>query len=266
MRYILLTVIGLLLMSTNAGFASGPSMIFSKVEPLAINSKGDILCKSFYSQNPSGARSFYDTDAEVSLCIVKKGEIRLWQTLDQFKANQKSTNYESEAQAYNAISARYDQLEFSGKSTLLEPHYEELVQQGFKALVLDKYRLEPHFSVNNFYEKWGYHYQNLEQVVLEGKSVPEIFADFDANKRLKTVELQYQIGNQIWLLVDDCPVKYSKENKCAGDWPLDDNIRATYYISPLYEQHKNGGIYGDNPAPFGYEYQKVNAIIFLPEN
>lgn len=266
MRYLLWPVISLLLMSINAGFSSGSSMIFSKVEPLAINSKGHILCKSFYSQNPSGARSLYDTDADVSLCIVKEGEIRLLQTLDQFKANQQSTHYESEAQAYNAISAQYDQLEFSGKSSLLAPHYDGFVQQGFKALVLDGYRLESRFSVNSFYEKWGYHYPNLEQVVLEGKSVPEIFADFDANKRLKTVELQYQIGNQIWLLVDDCPVKYSEENECAEDWPLDDNIRATYYISPLYEQHKNGGLYGDNPAPFGYEYQKVNAVIFLPEN
>lgn len=259
---ILIWVLGSLQLS----FASGSSKIISNIEPLAINAEGDILCKALYSQNPSGARLPYDVNVDLSLCIVKEGKIHQLQILDQFKPNLKATDHERESQTYNMIFEQYKSLEFTKESSLLTRFYDDFIQQGFDTLILDEYRLSPRFSMHDFYEKWGKDYQSLKQVVLNGDgNLPELSEDFDRNEPLKTVQLQYQIGNQIWLAIDECPQEYAA-TECAEDLPLEEGIRVIYYISPLYELHKEGGLYGDNPSPFGYEYQKLNAIIFLPKN
>lgn len=252
-----------LIMSLSLCFATGASGIISNIAPIAINSEGEILCKSFYSENIDGGR--HVTDADLSLCIVKDSKIMVLQKLDQFRAAPETHGYEKDVQDYEALFNRYQLLQFSATSPLLEDQYEKLVQKGFKPIELNQYRLDPDFSAESFYEKWGSAYQDLKQVVLNSENRPITTDGFDINALLKIVKLQYQIGNQIWLSADDCPPQYEEANECNGDLGLDEGIRVMYYVSPLYHRHKDSGLYGTNPPPFGYELQKVNAIIFLPE-
>ncbi len=251
-----------ILLSLQLSFGTGASSIYAKMDPLAINQAGDILCKSFYSENPQG--SHHVQDADISLCLVKDGKVTPLQILDQF---QPIDDYKRDNTEYDALSDRYHALTFSESSPLLTDLYAGLIAQGFKAIDLKQYSLPPSFSANSFYEKWGVPYQDLTQVVLNSASTPDILEGFNPEAQLTTVQLQYQIGNQIWLSFNDCPAEYAARNACAEDWPLDDGIRAIYYLSPLYYEYKDrdSKVYGKNPAPFGYDYQNINAVIILPE-
>ena len=257
-----------LLLCIHVSFASGASEIISRIAPLAMNAKGDVLCKSLLSKNVNGSR--YVTDVDVSLCLVKDGEILNLEIIDQFKPSPGIDHYEEDYSGYFDIWDRYRAIEFSDNEPLLADYYTQYLTQGFTALALDEYALEPHFSVNKFNEERGVRYQDLKQVVLKseellGNGLPRISEIFDAEAILKTVKLQYQISNQLWLEMDDCPQEYAT-TECADDNPLDEGIYVMYYISPLYDSYKANGVFGnDNPDPFGYEMQRVNSIIFLPE-
>lgn len=259
-----LSVFGIVfILNIQLSFATGASTIHSNIVPLAINQDGDILCKSFYSENEQGSRSLRDVD--VSLCLVKDGAVHALQIIDQFIPQD---DYHRDHAEYDKLRERFRSMTFASNEPLISGQYDDLIAQGFQAIQLDQYAISPHFSANSFYQKWGVHYQDLKQIVLNGDSTPEVFEAFDPEALLTTVQLQYQIGNQIWLLFDECPKEVELQNRCSEDAPLDDEIRAIYYLFPLYYEYKDRdtNIYGKNPEPFGFDYQNVNAIIILPES
>ena len=54
-------------------FATGPSFINSEINPISINEKGEILCRTRFEKNPMGARTFMDV--EYGVCILSKDTI-----------------------------------------------------------------------------------------------------------------------------------------------------------------------------------------------
>ena len=123
--------------------------------------------------------------------------------------------------------------------------YENLIQQTFRAIDLEEYRLDPKFSLTSFSEKWGANYAELEQVAVNAKAQPVILEPTDLKKKINESEILYQINNQLWLsyIADD------------GSEYLDSyqNAYLNFYTFPFH--------YQDMP----YDYQRVNSVIFLPE-
>lgn len=61
------------IITTNLTFATGPSYIDSRINPIAINNNGDVLCKTIYEENQMGGYGYMDR--YYGLCILTEDSI-----------------------------------------------------------------------------------------------------------------------------------------------------------------------------------------------
>ena len=54
-------------------YATGPSYIESEIRPISVNEKGEVLCRTRFVKNPTGAQTLMDV--EYGLCVLTKNRI-----------------------------------------------------------------------------------------------------------------------------------------------------------------------------------------------
>lgn len=240
------------LLCLQLGLATGPSIITSELVPLAINEKGDVLCKSRYSENRTGSHSH--TATNYGLCMVKNGEVNPIPESDiHFAPDFSSPDYDEE---FTAMQAQFDAITFVSDDLLVEDFYEDLLAEGFQKIELQDYVLEPQFSIDSFQKRWRVDYLQLPQVVLYNRELPKVYGDYEGSTEFLKVHLLYQINNQIWIEYEDCPLDLSV------DCDQYDTISPDFYYADYGDEEE----VSEDFEPMGYEWkQKVTSVIFLPE-
>lgn len=241
-----------LLLCLQLSLATGPSIIISELVPLAINEKGDVLCKSRYSENRTGSHSH--TATNYGLCIVKNGQVNPIPESDiHFAPDFSSPDYDEE---FLKMEQQFQAVSFASDDLLVEDFYEDLLAEGFREIVLQDYLIEPVFSIKSFNKRWHTDYLKQPQAVLYNRELPRVYGDYEEDTLFLKVHQLYQIHNQIWLQYEDCPLDISV------DCNQYDAISPDFYYAD----------YGDEEAesedfePMGYEWkQKVTSVIFLPD-
>ena len=149
-------ILGLVLWSyLSISFATGPTTITAEIVPIAINPAGDVLCKSRYSENATGSHSFMPTN--YGLCLVKNGNINPIPESDiHFAPDFAADDFED---SFEKMEQQFKEVAFTKNDLLVADFYDDLVADGFEKIALEKYRLDPHFSIASFYDRWNVDYE-----------------------------------------------------------------------------------------------------------
>lgn len=247
-----------LLLGAQMSFATGITMITSELVPLAINAEGDVLCKSRYSENSTGAHRLMPTN--YGLCLVKNGEVEPVPESDIHFAPDFSEA--SAVGEYRKMERQFKAVTFTAHDPLVEDFYEDLVAEGFRKIDLADYQLMPAFSVQSFKDRWKVDYVTQEQVALYSRDTPQIYGDYDANAPFLKASLRYQINDQIWLQYEDCPDDMSLD--CDQYDLMSPEFYYADYGDELEAEELEEGAEISGPTPYEWK-QKVTSIIFLPE-
>lgn len=244
----------LLLCALESSFATGPTTITAEIVPIAINPAGDVLCKSRYSENATGSHSFMPTN--YGLCLVKNGNINPIPESDiHFAPDFAADDFED---SFEKMEQQFKEVAFAKNDLLVADFYDDLVAEGFEKIALEKYRLEPHFSIASFNDRWNVDYVKQEQVALYSRDLPQAYGDYDLHSEFLKTKLLYKIHHQIWLEYEDCPMDLSV------DCDQYDLITPDFYYADYGDDPQDGE---EAPEPIPYEWkQKVTSIIFLPES
>lgn len=217
-------------------FATGPSYIHSEMNPVSVNDKGEILCRTRFVKNDTGGHSYQKI--EYGLCVISNGKIIEYKTktLDpetieygSDKPNGKMTENE-----YQKLTEHWDWIYKTGLDfDKLSKQQKRICEQyGFKENNTEKFRVNKKMRFSDFEKEKNIDLKKDKQLALKGaKSV----SYYD-----RRVHILYDFGNILIL------------NNTYTEDPDTDTGASFSYMSPLF-----GGI--------EYEYYRITGVVFLSD-
>jgi hypothetical protein len=235
-RYILVVLI---LSITISAFATGPSYIYAEINPISVNEKGDILCRTRFLENGMGGHWFQRV--EYGLCILSDGKIIEYKTkildpknLAPDDSNPDRAKKEVTEEEYNDLQKHWNWV---FKTDL---NFEKLSKQqqkicneyGFKENNADKYKVDKLYSIETLEKERNIDLRKQKQLALKnGRSTEYI----DTNK----VRVLYDFGKTI--IFDNDFHEMPEDAGAAFDY-------------------KNSLLKNEN---IGYDYYNITGVLFL---
>ncbi len=214
-------------------FATGPSYVHSEMNPVSINDKGEILCRTRFVKNDTGGHYYQRT--EYGLCVITNGKIIEYRTktLDPEMIGDKSNGKISEDE-YIRLTEHWDWiykigLDFSNLSGQQKRICEEY---GFKENNTEKFKVDKKIRLADFEKEKNINLKKDKQLALKGAK--------SATYESQQIRILYDFGNILIL------------NNTYREDPNSDTGANFSYISPLF-----GGI--------EYEYYQITGILFLKQ-
>lgn len=135
--------------------ATGPSSIYSVLTPIAINSKGDVLCKTKYKENQTGGYGYMDV--YYGLCVLTKKSIVEYpifkldaETYDKMEVDPE----DGASDKYWALHDKWDDW-FDNKTDRKTPEETKLIEKySFNDFDMSKYLVADTISIDVFKEKY----------------------------------------------------------------------------------------------------------------
>lgn len=223
-------VCSLLLVISPALRATGPSFIKAEINPVAVNGKGEVLCRSRYEVNPMGASTF--VDVEYGYCILSEG--RIIEPAERFVLKY-SPLYDTDVYLDHR---RYWDSVFAGglnttKPTDIERMY--ISRYGFTGNNAEGSRCDTVMTVSGFRQARGIDLTGTPQNALRGGTGYYV----DGGERDSEVRILYDFGN---ILIFKHEESYEKE---YPDSRFD-------YLNPIF---------GDEQVE--YDYSVITGVLFL---
>ncbi|MCD8102643.1 MAG: hypothetical protein LUE26_08790 [Alistipes sp.] len=225
-----LTAVCVLLLVTSALFATGPSFIKAEINPVAVNDKGEVLCRTRYEANPMGSSTF--VDIEYGFCILSHNTII--EPADRYVLKY-SPLYDMEA--YLEHRAHWDSVFASPLDTVKPTDAERMYigRYGFNRSNAAEYSCVVTTTVGEFMRERGTDLSAEPQKALRGGTGRYL----PGGERDPEVRLVYDFGN---ILVFRHEESYEKQ---FPDSRFD-------YLNPIF---------GDEQVE--YEISVVSGVLFL---
>lgn len=225
MKTILCLLLSLVVLLSGYEWRTGPSYMSSKIIPVSINDKGEILCKTSFYQNASGAHRFMT--ATYGACVIANGKLieHKGRILDPDVVGVESEAYE--------LMNHYDSI-FEMKTTP-----EQLIQ--LTKLIDKQYKFttcnaelfkinRAEISIRGFEKKEGVVLSENPQKALRGKKS----IAYHSNRKVKEL---YNFGSIIFLenLQGDGEMMGAEFDYYSYEWEADGAGPAGHYGYDLYE-------------------------------
>lgn len=214
--------------------ATGPSYLYAEINPVSVNEKGEVLCRTRFIKNDTGGHWY--NRVEYGLCVITDGKIIEYKTkiLDPQIIDEESDGSSGKitGEEYLKLLGHWDWIYKTGLdfNNLSKQQQNICDQYGFRENNAARYRVNKKKSVADFEDERGIDLMKKRQLALkEAKSVSY------GNKQ---VYILYDFGDMLIL-----------ENAYSED-PQNDAGAAFSYINPLF-----GGL--------EYEYYKIVGVLFL---
>ena len=237
MRLLLYTNLLLFIFSSLSVSATGPSYINSEMNPISINDKGEILCRTRFEKNDTGGHWYQRT--EYGLCVISNGKIIEYKTkiLDP-QVIDDHANITSKGKItsdeYQKLTEHWDWIYKTGLdfNNLSKQQKQICVQYGFKENNTEKFKVNKKVKLSDFIKEKNIDLKKDKQLALKGAK--SVSYDSDSQR----IHILYDFGNTLIL-----------SNTYRED--PDADIGASFsYRSPLF-----GGI--------EYEYYRITGVLFL---
>ena len=235
-RYILVVLI---LFITISAFATGPSYIYSEMNPVSVNEKGEVLCRTRFLKNDMGGHWFQHV--EYGLCVLSKGKVIEYKTkildpkyLAPDDSNPDRTKKEVTEKEYNDLQKHWDWIFKTGLNfeKLSKQQQKICDEYGFKENNADKYKVDKLYSKETLEKERNIDLRKQKQLALKkGRSTEYT----DTNK----VKVLYDFGKIII---------------------LDNNFHEMADDAGAEFDYKNPLFVNDN---IGYEYYSITGVLFL---
>lgn len=214
-------VVNILLVSSV--YATGPSYIQSTMNPVAVNSKGDVLCYTRYVKNEMGAH--YPMPIVYGYCILTQDTI-IHYTMHVLKWDEENEDLE-------AYSARHKLWESVYKGRFKKKYLTEAIreQYNFGEEGVARYKVSKTMPLTEFNTMTGVDLMKTRQKALFGA-----VSKNDYSQHGKKVHVLYDFGNVVVL-----------QNSSVED---EENYGSIFnYINYLFPN-------------VGYEYNTVTGVVF----
>ncbi|NDV59412.1 hypothetical protein [Bacteroides sp. 519] len=185
MKTIITSIILNILIATSL-FATGPSFIKSEMNPVAVNSRGDVLCYTRFQKNEMGAHR--PMPIVYGYCILTQDTI-IHYTMTVLDWDDKNENVDVWQAQYNMWQSIYNGP-FKEKY-ILESVLEEY---GFTTGGVDSYKVDKIMSLPKFNETYGINLSKTRQKALFGG-----ISLNDYSQQQNKVRVLYNFGNIIIL-------------------------------------------------------------------
>ncbi|WP_075341933.1 hypothetical protein [Tenacibaculum agarivorans] len=235
----LLFVITLLAFNSVADI-TGPSTIESEIQPIAINKKGEILCKTRFTKNEMGAYS--PMKITYGFCIISNGKII------EFTTKVLDVDY-NEAVSYEPFfkEAKYWDNIFFSKTTPKQLHqikkYILKDKYDFTSINADSFRVDRLFSISEFEKSKDISLKSEKQKALHGAHSTKYFND-------QKVHVLYDFGNI--LILKNTSSSDSNESE------IEIGANFNYYNSLNTTINEKG-----KKISFGFDISEVTGVLFL---
>lgn len=180
----IILVISILLI-TGSNFATGPSYIYAEMNPVSVNEKGEVLCRTRFLKNDMGGHWF--NKIEYGLCVLSEGKIIEFKTkiLDPqiIAENDKNPDREKKEvtmEEYLNMQKHWDWVFKTGLN------FEKLSKQqkgicdeyGFKENNAEKYKVNRVYTVKDFEKERNINLKKQKLKSLKtGQSISNSFPD-----------------------------------------------------------------------------------------
>lgn len=221
---------------------TGPSYVWSEIKPISINKNGDILCRTRYTENPSGGH--YPTSYTYGYCILTKGNIVQYISkeirMDDFS--------DEDFERYNTEKALQDSIfESPLNKKKIDPIGKKIIEEyGFSQNNVNKYKSDKIYLLDDFERERKVDLGKNPQKALNGALSNGYIKN--ANEETK-VHILYDFGNILIL-----------ENYNNNELEEDEDIGASFdYKNPFYStEGADGEIHY-----LGFDISHVTGVIFL---
>ena len=167
-------------------FATGPSYISSKIRPISINDKGDILCRTRFTKNEIGAHK--DMKITYGYCIITNNSII------QYVTQEIEPDGFPDYDKYTEIVAYWDSVFNSGfdKEKISVVGHRIQNQFRFDSHNVESYKIEKTNAISEFSDKKGIDLRNIKQYALNGAKSTDYFDS-------KMIHVLYDFGKVVIL-------------------------------------------------------------------
>jgi len=221
----------LFLLFTLSAFATGPSYVHSEMNPVSINDKGEILCRTRFLKNDTGGHWYQRI--EYGLCVVSNGKIIEYRTktLDPGMLGDKSDGKIAEDE-YIKLTEHWNWiykigLDFNNLSGQQKRICEEY---GFKENNTEKFKVDKKIKLADLEKEKNIDLKKNKQLALKGAG--------SVSYHSRRVHILYDFGDILIL------------NNTYSEDPKTDIGASFSYVNPLF-----GGI--------EYEYFQITGALFL---
>lgn len=218
-------------------FATGPSYVHSEMNPVSVNDKGEILCRTRFVKNDNGGHSYQRI--EYGLCVISNGKIIEFRTktLDPGTieyGSDKSKGKITEDE-YLKLTKHWDWIFKTGLDfgKLSKQQKQICEQYGFKENNTENFKVNKKIRLSDFKKERNVDLKKDKQLALKG-GAKSVFYD---NRQ---IHISYDFGNILIL------------NNTYREDPDMDTGASFSYKSPLF-----GGI--------EYEYYRITGALFLSD-
>lgn len=152
MYYRLISYFIILFLCSTSLLATGPSNMVSLIRPISVNNKGDILCRTQFTQNPSGGS--HPHDIQYGLCILSSDTI-LFQEIYTLKFDSDLNDETTDWQEYNRRRNYQDSIFLSDfdPKLLNEIELSFLRNYDFKKFNIRKYQRNDTISTSSLHQR-----------------------------------------------------------------------------------------------------------------
>lgn len=220
-------------------FATGPSVLFSKMNPVSVNDKGEILCRTRYFENNFGARCC--ESIEYGLCVISNSKIIEYKTKFIDYSTFVSPEFSEESyNEYERLKRHYDWvfkigLDFNNLSKQQKRICDEY---GFKENNVEQFKVNKKMKIADFEEERNTNLVENKQLALKKAT--------STSYKSKYINILYDFGEILFL--DNLFDEWAKST-----WAGNIDIGATFsYMNPLINEE--------------YEINKVTGVLFLNES
>lgn len=214
--------------------ATGPSYIYSEMNPVSVNDKGEILCRTRFITNDSGGH-WYDK-VEYGLCVISNGKITEYKTkiLDPMIIDDNTDRPDGKITGddYVKLVNHWDWIFKTGLDfNKLSKQQKRICEEfGFKENNAEKYKVDKKMRLSDFEKEKNINLSKNKQLALKAARSVSYY-----NRR---IHILYDFGNT--LIISN---RYSEH-------PETDIGSSFSYVSPFW-----GGI--------EYEYCQITGALFL---
>ncbi len=215
-------------------FATGPSYVWSGMNPVSINDKGEILCRTRFLTNDTGGHWYQRF--EYGLCVISNGKIVEFITkiLDPEIIDEDTDRPKGKVtgEEYWELTKHWDWIYKTGLDfQKLSKQQKRICEQyGFKENNAEKFKVDKKIKIKDFEKEKNISLTENKQLAL--KTVKSVSYDN------RSVHILYDFGNIIIF------------NNTYNEDPQTDTGASFSYVNPLF-----GGI--------EYEYYKITGALFL---
>lgn len=214
--------------------ATGPSYVWSEMNPVSVNDKGEILCRTRFLTNDSGGHWYQKY--EYGLCVISNGKIVefLTKMLDPEIIDENSNKAEGKVsgEEYWELTKHWNWIYKTGLDfQKLSKQQQRICEEyGFKENNAEKFKVDKKMKIKDFEKEKNIDLTKNKQLAL--KAAKSILYEE------QTVHVLYDFGNILIL------------NNTFSEDPQTDTGASFSYMNSMYKE-------------YGYEYYHIVGALFL---